>query len=99
MTQQWNPGPLVLDNREYSDSYRGEIFRSERYRIAECRDNWQWIIQQRAGIRHGQPRWDNLSFCRSREALLRLWTGLHRHELQEDWSVLYALTRTYGGDS
>lgn len=89
----------MKDHREYSDSYQGEIVRSKKYRIAECRDNHQWIIQKRAGTRHGQPRWDNLSYCRGRNALIRLWTGLHRDQARQDWPELQALPRTFGRDT
>ena len=38
-----------------------------RWRIIECRDRIQWILQRRAGLRHGQPRWDGRCYCRTRE--------------------------------
>jgi hypothetical protein len=66
-------------HREGSDNYHSVIVRSERYRVIVCKENHQWIIQKRAGTRHGAPRWDGLSYCRGRNALIRLWTGLHRH--------------------
>ena len=86
-------------HREGSDDYHSVIVRSERYRVIVCKDDWQWIIQKRAGLRHGAPRWDSLSYFRDRNALIRLWTGLHRHELPRPWPELYALPEKFGGCS
>jgi len=65
-------------HRESSDDYHSVIVRSERYRVITCKDKLQWIIQVRAGKRHGRARWDSLSYCRTRAALCRLWAGLLR---------------------
>jgi hypothetical protein len=42
-----------------------------RWRVIVCRHGIQWILQRRAGTRHGRPRWDGNSYCQTREALLR----------------------------
>ena len=39
------------------------------WRIIECRDGLQWILQRRAGKRHGQPRWEGRCYCRTRDGL------------------------------
>lgn len=64
------------DHREASDLYRGELLRSPcgRWRVAECRNGLQWIIQRLA--RSGGPdtaRWEGVSFCQTQAALSRLW--------------------------
>jgi hypothetical protein len=45
-----------------------------RTRVIECRDGIQWIIQRRQG--KGRDPWRGVSFCRTKEALLRL-AGRH----------------------
>ena len=42
-----------------------------RWRVIECRDGIQWILQRLAGKRHGQPRWEGRCYFRTREGLLR----------------------------
>lgn len=44
---------------------------NERWRVIECAAGIQWILQHRAGERHGTARWDDRSYCRTREALIR----------------------------
>lgn len=61
------------DHRETAETYRGEIFREGRYRVAECRDGIQWLFQrQRPGFPAGGAAWDTLGYCTTREALIRL---------------------------
>lgn len=45
-------------------------------RIIECRNQAQWIIQNRSGTRGGFPMWRPRSFCQTREALERLLPGM-----------------------
>jgi hypothetical protein len=61
-------------HRESGDDYQGEIARLGNWRVAECGDRWQWLLQRRdpANAMAG-PRWRTLGFCRSRSALIRLW--------------------------
>ena len=33
------------------------------WRVIECRDGIQWILQRQTGKRHGQPRWEVGSTC------------------------------------
>ena len=66
----------LLDHRETSDSYHGELFRDGKYRVAVCRDGIQWLIQQqRVGNQPVGEAWDTFGFCTTRKALTRLWTG------------------------
>ena len=39
------------------------------WRVIECRDGIQWILQRLAGKRHGQPRWEGRCYCRTRDGL------------------------------
>jgi hypothetical protein len=57
-------------HRESADGYRGEIVRLGSWRVAECADGLQWLLQRQHG-----DRWRSESFCRSRSALIRLWQG------------------------
>lgn len=41
----------------------------DRWRVIEGPDADQWIVQKRAGYRHGRERWDNRGYFRAREAL------------------------------
>jgi hypothetical protein len=61
-------------HRESDDDYQGEIARLGGWRVSECGDRWQWLLQRRdlANAMAG-PRWRTLGFCRSRSALIRLW--------------------------
>lgn len=61
-----------MSRREEADDYRAIVARlNDNWRVIECRDAIQWIVQQRSGTRHGQPRWDGRNYYRTREALLR----------------------------
>ena len=83
---------------EYADSYSNVVVTSEEFRVIVCKDDWQWVIQQKRGIRHGQPRWMNLSYCRSQEAICRLWSGLHGGSgACEEWPMLSNLPAIFGG--
>jgi hypothetical protein len=55
-------------HRESADTYRGEIARLGGWRVAECADRLQWLLQRKVG-----ERWRSESFCRTRSALIRLW--------------------------
>jgi hypothetical protein len=45
---------------------------SDDWRIIVCKAGIQWILQHRAGQRHGRARWTGRSYCRTSEALNRL---------------------------
>jgi hypothetical protein len=70
-TKTLPPAPLPLrtslHHREENDSYPDEVARvTDRLRVINCRDDIQWIVQLRSG-----EQWKSVSFCRTREALLR----------------------------
>jgi hypothetical protein len=58
---------------EEADDYHAVVARlNESWRIIVCAAGIQWILQRRAGERHGKARWEARSFCRTSEALNRL---------------------------
>jgi hypothetical protein len=57
--------------RESDDGYRFVIARlSDRWRVIECRDGIQWIIQHIDGKRHGETRWTGFRYLRTRDRLI-----------------------------
>ena len=67
--------PLIdeVDNRETADDYPHIVARlSDRWRVIVCPAGIQWILQRRDGQRAGRARWAGVSYCQTREALLRL---------------------------
>ena len=59
-------------NREESENYRAIIAKlNAGWRVIECREAIQWILQRRAGMRRGEPRWDGRCYCRTRQGLMR----------------------------
>ena len=66
--------PVRTDHLEEADNYRGELFRHGTYRVAECRDGIQWLLQRQSGARTvGGARWRSLAYCTTRSALTRLY--------------------------
>lgn len=62
-----------VSHRESDEGYHGVVaVLNDRWRVIACRDGIQWILQFRAGQRHGGARFDNRSFCHTREALIRV---------------------------
>ena len=56
---------------ERDDDYPLVLCRlNHRWRIIDCRDSIQWVLQRRAGHLNGRPRWDGNAYCRSRAGLL-----------------------------
>ena len=63
---------LLGARREEADDYPGVIAElNSNWRVIECRDAIQWILQRQTGTRHGQPRWDARCYNRTRQGLLR----------------------------
>jgi hypothetical protein len=50
----------------YDEYYRAIAQLDQNTRVIECKDGIQWIVQRRAG-----DAWRGVSFCRTKEALLR----------------------------
>ena len=91
------PYQVQTSHQESAYNYHSVIVRSAKFRVIICKNNWQWIIQQRAGFRHGGPRWDGLSYCRSRKTLLKLWRGLNRLDGGASVPQIEALPKTFKG--
>jgi hypothetical protein len=72
-TSKCSPSALGITNkREESENYQAVVVRLNwNWRIIECRDAIQWILQRKAGMRHGEPRWDARCYCRTRQGLMR----------------------------
>ena len=54
-------------NESYDDYPRIVARLNDRWRIIECRDRVQWILQKRTA----EARWTGRSYCRTAEALRR----------------------------
>lgn len=59
---------------------------NDRTRVIACKDNEQWIVQRRSG-----SRWNGVSFCRSKAALLRCCGALGEQFDANAIAVLWAL--------
>jgi hypothetical protein len=67
----YNRAPRVKFAPETSDQYpRVVAVLDPKRRVIECAAGLQWIIQVRK--RNGAHPWESVSFCRTKEALLRL---------------------------
>jgi hypothetical protein len=88
----------VASNREEAEDYRAIVARlNERWRVIVCKDGIQWILQRQYGTRDGKPIWRSKSFCRNREALIRVCRK-HAGEIDpKAMAVLEALPRMIGG--
>ena len=63
------PAPVGLYARESDDNYPAMTHLDDRHRVINCRDGIQWIVQRRMNT--SGSGWRGLSFCRTREALIR----------------------------
>ena len=60
--------------RESSDTYKAVIVCCGTYRAARDSNNRQWLLQRRrSGQKGGKAKWDTIAFCRTSEALMRVW--------------------------
>jgi hypothetical protein len=67
----YNPAPPPQLAPETSDQYPHVVaVLDPTHRVVECPAGLQWIIQVRK--RNGPHPWASVSFCRTKEALLRL---------------------------
>jgi len=68
---------MTGSNRETAENYARVIHRLGEWRVAECRDGIQWLLQRRRpGFTGVGTAWDTIHYCVTRKALFRLWTGL-----------------------
>jgi hypothetical protein len=54
---------------ETTEGYPAVAVLDDKTRVIECRAGIQWILQRR--VSSGKYPWDAVSFCRTKEALLR----------------------------
>ena len=65
-------------HRERDDSYSKIIIQlAPRWRIIECRNALQWIIQHRSSKLLNQGNWLGVSYLTSRNKLIEVSTGLN----------------------
>lgn len=85
-----------MSRRESDDDYSAVVCRlNERWRVIECRDGIQWILQHAEKKPHGRA-WRGRSYCRTREALIRV-CGAHAGEMRaEAAAVLDGLPERLG---
>ncbi len=82
----------MASHRESDDDYARIVARlDDRWRVIVCRDDLQWILQRRDGERAGGARWTGISYCQSREALLRLCRASSARIDPSEWAALVAL--------
>ena len=63
----------VGSHRETSHNYGRVLLKNGRWRIAVCRNDRQWLLQQRVTIENcAGARWRNKGYCLSRESLILL---------------------------
>ena len=61
--------------REKDDDYDWVIAQlGPKHRVIACKDNIQWIVQQKSGV------WRGIHYCTSREGILRRVKGLPGRE-------------------
>lgn len=66
-------GRYANEKNECADNYWRLVTRlNVRWRVIECRDGIQWILQHTDGERHGRTRWTGRSYCRTRDGLIRV---------------------------
>jgi hypothetical protein len=90
-----------VSHRESDDAYHAVVARlNGSWRVIACKDGIQWILQRRRGERRGGARFDSRSYCRTREALIRVCRE-HAGEISPSaMAVLEALPRMIGiGDA
>lgn len=69
----------IRTKSEEADDYPNVVVQNGHlWRVIECRNAIQWIIQLNGGKKHGRARWRNRSYCRTKNVLielLRSYTG------------------------
>ena len=79
-------------HRERDDSYTKVILQlAPRWRIIECRNAEQWIIQKRSAEPLDRGKWTSISYVVSRDKLIALSTSLGLLSEPSQRAVLEAL--------
>lgn len=80
-----------ISRRESDNDYVGVVARlNTRWRVIECKDRIQWILQAAKRRRDGSV-WESRSFLRSREGLLRAVRDLAGPVDADALAILHAL--------
>ena len=73
--------PRNIDRNESSDGYSNLVaVLNRKWRIVQCRDGIQWILQSRDSLTALTGIWRSRSYCRTKEALLRV-SAAHAGEI------------------
>ena len=84
-----------VSHRERDDSYGKVVLQlARRWRIIECRNAEQWIIQKRSAEPLDRGKWTGVSYVVSREKLIALSTSLGLLPEPSKRAVLEALPST-----
>ena len=66
-------GPEAVNRNESSDGYSNVVVvLNDKWRVIRCRDGSQWILQSRDSLKAIGDVWRARSYCRTKEALLRV---------------------------
>jgi hypothetical protein len=85
-----DPHTATKITSEEAENYHAVVTQlSDDWRVIVCRAGIQWILQHRAGQRHGTARWVGRSYCRTSEALNRL-SHKHAGTLRPDAAAILA---------
>jgi len=96
MNVQTNLNGPRLDHRETSQNYGRVLWRKGRWRIAVCRDDLQWLFQQRVTlVSCADARWRTRGYCLDRQSLITLQ---HRF-LVGEWRELVTLPEKFRSGS
>ena len=84
-----------VSHRERDDSYSKIIVQlAQRWRIIQCRNAEQWIIQKRSAEPLDRGKWTSTSYVVSRDKLIELSTSLGLLSEPSKRAVLEALPST-----
>ena len=84
-----------VSHRERDDSYGKVVLQlAPRWRIIECRNAEQWIIQKRSAEPLDQGKWTGVSYVVSRDKLIALSTSVGLLSEPSKRAVLQALPPT-----
>jgi hypothetical protein len=89
-------GVPAFSHRESDDGYFAVVARlNERWRVIVCKDGIQWVLQF-AKKRRDRTAWEGRSYCRTREALIRV-SSRHAGPIDPHaTAILEALPRMIG---
>jgi hypothetical protein len=82
--------PGTVNRNESAEGYSHVVaVLNGKWRVIECRDGLQWILQSRDTLRAPNSVWRVRSYCRSKEALLRV-SGAHAGAIDPNAAAILA---------